>query len=177
VAVGGKAFGGTEVRQFPNSRTIEQPNALSEAVLYFAYGSNMHPGQMRLRCPGCTFVAAARLLDHRLVFTRPWAAWDGGVADLQPSPGGMIEGVLWEITEAHRDALDEYEEYPAAYTRKDVVVETFAGKALTALAYFARPMGTYRPGRRYLQSLVDGARAHGLSAGYVASLAAIPTED
>ena len=147
-------------------------------MLYFAYGSNMHPGQMRTRCPGCVFVAAARLRDHCLAFTRPWAAWDGGgVADLQPSQGGMVEGVLWEITEAHRNALDEYEEYPAAYTRKDVVVETFAGKALTAFAYFARPMGTYRPGRRYLQSLVDGARAHGLSPGYVASLSAIPTEE
>jgi gamma-glutamylcyclotransferase (GGCT)/AIG2-like uncharacterized protein YtfP len=138
----------------------------------------MHPGQMRTRCPGCTFVAAARLQGHRLAFTRPWAARDGGgVADIQPSPGSIVEGVVWEITEAHRDALDEYEEYPTAYTRKDVVVETFEGKTLTAFAYFASPMGTYRPGRRYLQSLVDGARAHGLTPGYVASLEAIPTEE
>jgi len=147
-------------------------------VFYFAYGSNMHPGQMRTRCPDCTFVATARLQGHRLAFTRPWAAWDGGgVADIQPSPGGVVEGVVWEITETHRNALDAYEEYPTAYMRKDVVVETFAGKALTAFAYLARPMGTYRPGRRYLQSLVDGARAHGLSPEYVASLSAIPTED
>ena len=146
-------------------------------MLYFAYGSNMHPGQMQRRCPGCSLVAAARLREYRLVFSRPFAAWDGaGVADIQPSPGSLVEGVVWEITAAHRDALDEYEEYPASYTRSDVAVETFEGKRLTAFAYVAKPMGTYRPGRRYMQSLVEGAKAHGLSPGYVACLEEIPTE-
>ena len=147
-------------------------------MLYFAYGSNMDPDQMRKRCPGCAFVAPARLPDHRLVFSRSWAAWGGaGVADIQASPGSVVEGVVWEISETHRDALDEYEEYPTAYTRKDVVVETFEGKTMTAFAYFAKPFGRYRPGRRYLQSLIEGARAHGLSPEYIAFLAAIPTED
>ena len=147
-------------------------------MLYFAYGSNMHPGQMQKRCPGCSLFATARLRDHRLVFSRPWAASDGGgVADIQPSPGSIVEGVVWEITEVHRDALDAYEEFPTAYTRRDVDVESFEGKTLAAFAYFAKPMGSYRPGRRYLQSLIDGARSHGLSPSYVGWLEAIPTEE
>ena len=147
-------------------------------MLYFAYGSNMHPGQMQKRCPGCTVVATARLRDHRLAFTRPWAPWGGGgVADIQPEAGSVVEGVVWEITEAHRDALDNYEEYPRAYTRKDVVVETFDGRTLTVFAYVARPAGTHRPRRRYLRQLIEGAREHGLTPGYVAFLEAFPTED
>ncbi|HEX9900881.1 MAG TPA: gamma-glutamylcyclotransferase family protein [Candidatus Methylomirabilis sp.] len=147
-------------------------------MLYFAYGSNMHPGQMQKRCPGCIFIAAARLRDHGVAFTRPWAAWgSGGVADIQPAPGSTVEGVVWDITAAHRNSLDEYEEYPNAYTRKDVVVETFDGRTLTAFAYVARPAGTHQPRRRYLRKLVEGARAHNLSPGYVAFLEAIPTED
>ena len=64
-------------------------------MFYFAYGSNMHPGQMRNRCPGCSFGAAARLRDYQLAFSRPWAAWGGGgVADIQPSPGSIVEGVV-----------------------------------------------------------------------------------
>lgn len=174
------AFGcsaGSAVRQFWSSRTVERSNSrtlLGCELLYFAYGSNMHPGQMQKRCPGCSFVAAARLRDHRLAFTRPWAGWDGGgVADIQPSPGGIVEGIVWEITEAHREALDEYEEYPTAYDRRDVVVETFDGRTLTAFAYFARPMGIYRPGRKYLQQLIDGARAHGLSPDYLRFLGSL----
>ncbi len=148
-------------------------------MLYFAYGSNMHPGQMRKRCQGCTFIAAARLQGHRLAFTRLWEAWGGGgVADIQAAPGSIVEGVVWEITGAHRDALDTYEEYPTAYTRKDVFVETFDGRTLTAFAYVARPTGSnHRPRSPYLRQLIDGARAHGLSPGYVAFLEAVPTED
>src|SRR5574341_1707116 len=132
-------------------------------MLYFAYGSNMHPGQMRKRCPGCAFVATGRLPDHRLAFSRLWAAWGGGgVADIQPAPGSVVEGVVWEITEAHRNTHDKYEEYPTAYTRKDVVVETFDGRTLTAFAYVARAGGAYRPSRRYLRQIVEGARSHGL---------------
>lgn len=146
-------------------------------MLYFAYGSNMHPRQMRKRCPGCTFVAAARLREYRLAFTRPWAPWGGGgVADIQSASGTIVEGVVWEITGAHRDALDEYEEYPRAYTRKDVVVETFDGRTVTAFAYVARPAGTHRPSRRYLWQLIEGAKANGLSPEYIAFLEAIPTD-
>jgi hypothetical protein len=61
----------------------------------------------------------------------------GEVADVQLSPGSIVEGVVWEINEVQRDALDKYEEYPTAYTGKDVVVETFEGKLLTAFAYFS----------------------------------------
>ena len=140
-------------------------------MLYFAYGSNMHPGQMQKRCPGCTVVAPARLKDHRLVFSRVWAPWGGGgVADIQPAVGGVVEGVVWEITEAHREALDTYEEYPTAYIRKDVVVETFDERTLAAFAYFARPVGSYQPSRRYLRQIIEGARAHGLSPEYVTFL-------
>jgi gamma-glutamylcyclotransferase (GGCT)/AIG2-like uncharacterized protein YtfP len=140
-------------------------------MFYFAYGSNMHPGQMAKRCPGCAFVATARLKDHRLTFSRFWSAWGGGgVADIQPAPGSVVEGVVWEITEAHRQTLDEYEDYPTSYTRKDVVVEIAEGGTLTAFAYLAKPTGAYRPSRRYLDEIIEGAKVQKLSPEYVAFL-------
>jgi gamma-glutamylcyclotransferase (GGCT)/AIG2-like uncharacterized protein YtfP len=99
------------------------------------------------------------------------------VADIQPAVNSVVEGVVWEITETHRDALDKYEEFPTAYARKDVVLEAFDGRTLTAFAYFARPAGTHQPRRRYLRQIIEGAREHGLSPGYVAFLEAVPTED
>lgn len=86
-------------------------------------------------------------------------------------------GFNWEITPAHCEALDRFEEYPAFYTRRNVRVETADGRMLAAFAYAARPEGDYRPARAYLGRIIDGAREQGLSLGYLAFLEAIPTED
>jgi gamma-glutamylcyclotransferase (GGCT)/AIG2-like uncharacterized protein YtfP len=88
-----------------------------------------------------------------------------------------VEGVVWDITDAHRNSLDAYEEYPNAYTRKDVVVETFDGRTLTAFAYVAHPSGPVRPNRRYLQQIIEGARAHGLTPSYIAFLESFGEKD
>lgn len=145
---------------------------------YFAYGFNMQSSHMQECCPGCRLVARALLRDHRLVFSRWWAAWGGGgVGDIQPAAGQVVEGVVWEITPAHCEALDRFEEYPASYTRRDVRVETADGWTLAAFAYAACPEGDYRPARAYLGRIIEGAREQGLSPGYLAFLEAIPTED
>ncbi|HSB77642.1 MAG TPA: gamma-glutamylcyclotransferase, partial [Candidatus Methylomirabilis sp.] len=63
------------------------------------------------------------------------------------------------------------------YWRKAVPVETPDGRMLTAFAYVARPTGVYRPAQRYLVAILEGARVHKLSQGYIALLEAISTED
>jgi cation transport regulator ChaC len=147
-------------------------------MLYFAYGSNMDAGQMGRLCPGARFVAAGRLAEHRLSFPRRWDGWGGGgVASLAPEAGGLVEGVLWELTEADRERLDAFELVPTAYIRQVVCVETADGRRLSAFAYVAHPTGSYRPTRAYMAQLIAGGAAHGLRPQYLAALAAIPTED
>jgi gamma-glutamylcyclotransferase (GGCT)/AIG2-like uncharacterized protein YtfP len=146
-------------------------------MLYFAYGFNMQTEHMRAHCPGCALVTRAVLRDHRLTFSRWWDAWGGGgVADIQPAAGEAVEGVVWEISPAHREALDRFEEYPTSYMRKDVTVETPDGQALRAFAYAAHPEGSYRPARNYLRQIVEGATEQGLSPAYLMFLNGIPTE-
>jgi gamma-glutamylcyclotransferase len=131
---------------------------------------------MKRRCRLAKFVAAARLRDHELNFTGTSTMWGGGVADLNPVKGGVVEGVLWEISEADLKALDEYEGYPKVYVRRMVEVETGDGRKLEALAYFMARPGMYKaPSRRYMQLLVSGAEEHGLSEAYIMRLEAIRT--
>ena len=147
------------------------------AMLYFAYGSNMLAEQMARLCPGSKPVNPARLHDHRLVFNRLWDGWGGSaVASVEPCTGAVVEGVLWEISEADRAALDRFEDFPASYLRQDVMVETFEGRSLPAYTYVARPQGNFRPRREYLEQVITGGRQHGLSPEYLASLEAIATE-
>jgi len=61
-------------------------------TLYFAYGSNLHVGQFKRRCPGAVVVGRARLPDHQLAFTRYSRNERGGVADIVPQSGASVWG-------------------------------------------------------------------------------------
>lgn len=145
-------------------------------MLYFAYGSNMDPRQMRERCTGARPVGAARLAGHRLVFTRDAPGWGGGVASIEPAPGDEVWGVLWEITPADEEALDEYEGVAVGAYRKARVAVERGTDAREALVYVANPRAGKPPSRRYLAALVRGAASHGLPAPYVARLRGLSPE-
>jgi gamma-glutamylcyclotransferase (GGCT)/AIG2-like uncharacterized protein YtfP len=145
-------------------------------MLYFAYGSNMERVQMKRLCPGGRFVSTAKLKDYELAFTKMSTSWGGGVADLRPAKGKVVEGVLWEITDNDLKALDDYEGYPSAYIRRSVAVEKPSGEKVTAIAYFvAKPVREYVPSKRYMSALIQGAEEHDLSPEYIAFLEGVRT--
>src|SRR3972149_3417519 len=88
-------------------------------MFYFAYGSNMERHHMKRRCRSAKFVAAVTLRDYELNFTGTSSMWGGGVADLSPAKGKVVEGVLWDISEADLKELDEYEGYHKVYVRRN----------------------------------------------------------
>ncbi|NIP74067.1 MAG: gamma-glutamylcyclotransferase, partial [Gammaproteobacteria bacterium] len=67
---------------------------MTDTILYFAYGSNLHPPQMHERCPTCTVLQPATLADYRLVFCGHSEHWGGGVASVVTAPGARVEGLL-----------------------------------------------------------------------------------
>jgi hypothetical protein len=139
-------------------------------VLYFAYGSNMDPVQMRERAPGARALGPARLPGWRLTFTRDSPGWGGGVGHIEPSGGDEVWGVLWDATEDDLAALDDYEGVAAgAYTRDRVRVLD-GDREVEALVYLAVPRGDKPPSGRYVAALVRGAEAHGLPQAYVEML-------
>lgn len=91
--------------------------------LHFAYGSNLAQSQMLKRCPGASILGVAELAGHRLDFTRYSSGWGGGVADVIPDEAKSVWGLVYTLTNANLDALDEYEGYPRAYDRFQANVE------------------------------------------------------
>lgn len=145
-------------------------------MLYFAYGCNMERFWFKKRCPGAKFVSAAKLRDYDITFVQRSMMWGGGTADLKPTPGGVVEGVLWEVGEHDMKALDQYEGVPKDYIRKMVTAETKDGKTVQAHAYFMVQSEGYRPpSKRYMRLLIQGAEEHGLSDEYVMRLESIRT--
>lgn len=158
-------------------------------MLYFAYGSNLDPEQMSARCPGHRTIGLARLPDHRLTFPLYSETWQGGVAGLSLAHGETVWGVLYELTDEDLAALDRYEGWRAAgdrhnlYDRDKLTVELVRAddgsepRRVRALAYLARPVHPAAPSRRYMDTLLRGARHHRLPPEYVERLEAVATAD
>jgi gamma-glutamylcyclotransferase (GGCT)/AIG2-like uncharacterized protein YtfP len=143
---------------------------------YFAYGSNLNPRQMAERCPGHRVVARAMLLDHELRFRGYGRDWAGAVATVEPAQGRVVHGVLFELTPAHYEALDEYEGYdgPSAATNlyervvRSVVLED--GSERRAFTYAMVPSEEGLPSRRYRDAILSGMEHHGLAKESIDSL-------
>lgn len=121
-------------------------------MLYFSYGSNLNRSAMARRCPGVKPAGAARLEGFRLQFCK--------YANITPASGHSVHGALYEITEAHARALDDYE--GDEYQRIDVNV-TVDGKACTAMAYTMRTAAAAAPPTMdYYREIATGYRDWGL---------------
>ena len=83
---------------------------MTDKNLYFAYGANMHPGQMAWRCPNALASKAFVLQDWELKFYSH--------ATIEHKPGATVAGVLWEITKDCESSLDMFEGYPNYYTKR-----------------------------------------------------------
>ena len=107
-----------------NSKHVSAARAFEEAergfamnpdtYLYFAYGSNMNPEQIRRRIPEARAVGRATLKGWRVV--------ERLYADIERSRGSRVEGVLYLVTKTELHRLDLYEGYPNVYNCFKVIV-------------------------------------------------------
>jgi hypothetical protein len=155
-------------------------------MLYFAFGSNLDPDQMRARCPAHKVVGMAVLHDHKLIFPIFSTLWGGGVASLQLSHGNDVWGMLYELNDDDLRVLDGHEGFRGPgdphnlYERGPVWVELkhpedgSVPRRVKAAAYLAHTANPSPPSRRYLDAVLKGARAHKLPDDYVATLMRLP---
>lgn len=137
---------------------------------YFAYGSNMSQKQMEERCGEGSFKALGRafLKGYRLVFDGFSERWGGAVANVVPSEGGVVWGVLYDVSEKCIKTLDEREGVSSGtYGRVLVEVCSEEGKSFTAYTYLREPLEEGKPSERYIERLLEGAEAVGLPEDYV----------
>ena len=153
-------------------------------MLYFAYGSNMDPVQMRQRCPDSTVLSAAVLKGHVLCFPRLSDARQCGVASYEQHPAYDLWGVVYRLSLNDFVRLDANEGYHAgrradlnAYNRITITVQ-IDNTPTGAETYLAnRQHGLHLPSTAYLKHLCDGARYHGLPAAYQSMLTSLPCRD
>lgn len=129
-------------------------------MLYAAYGSNMHLGQMAYRCPDSRVVGKGMIKDYKLKFSYH--------ADIVPSKGDFVPVVLWEVPEFDFLSLDRYEGVRGGYyERVNLPVETSKGKK-NAIVYVMCGQHDYQmPSESYYQTIKTGYEDNKISRRYL----------
>lgn len=144
-------------------------------ALYFAYGSNMSGKQMAGRCASARFVGVGVLPEHELGFPRRSRRLGGGAAGIKPSVGKQVEGVVWDMTDADLVTMDGFEGVALnCYWRERVEVVVNGQKIEVAVYYAVAQTGEpFAPHPDYLNTMIVGAKEHGLSQAYIGWLEGI----
>jgi gamma-glutamylcyclotransferase len=132
-------------------------------VRVFAYGSNLHPGQMLERCPSARALFRACLPQHGLVFVGFSVTWQGPVANVMRHATRGVPGVVYEIRRRDLRALDRFEGVPFAYERTLRRVLDESDDAHVVHVYMQR--GADRaaaPSEAYLRQIMRGYLHHGI---------------
>lgn len=111
--------------------------ASPEPSLYFGYGSNLWLSQMAKRCPTSIYMGLAILRDWR------WIINARGYANVVPSPGDCVYGLVYELSGEDEEMLDVNEGVPYAYVKRSMNVEFWGdrqtlggrGKVVKGLMY------------------------------------------
>jgi len=102
----------------------------------------------------------------------------GGYANIVPSKGDVVWGVLYEVTDKAIEKLDRREGYPEHYGRKELSVELDDGNMVKALVYIAKPKYVrdgLKPTKKYLEHLLSARDL--LPEDYVKMLEGVETLD
>jgi hypothetical protein len=160
---------------------------------YFAYGSNLNIRAVSEWCrhythrvPAMKNGRAGILNNYRLCFPVFSEYWGGGIADIVYDPGKYVAGALFDLTEtdlAILDAkvirkLDPTGKEVGIYKRIDVSVNPMGGTELVnAVTYQGVSVDRFSipPSQHYMDLVIQGAYAFGLSMMWIAYLKSFST--
>lgn len=141
-------------------------------MLYAAYGSNLDPAQMTLRCPHSPLRGTGWLIGWRLTFGGD--GWDGPLPTLVEDPDAQVYVALYDVTESDEAMLDGWESADTGLYRKVRVRAVTLEGEVTAWVYVLNDFEGGLPSARTIGIMADAAEAAGAPADYLAALRTRP---
>ena len=149
------------------------------STLIFAYGSNMCLGRLnKYNVNPQDLGRPALLREYCLKFNKRSAKDCSGKANIEPSIGSRVWGVLYRISDDELNNLIKGE--GPGYALKTIPVELGDRSIVDAQTFEAKtpyPYPLFPYISWYKRFLVLGAREHGLPAEYISDLEAIKATD
>lgn len=150
---------------------------IAGTFLYFAYGSNMLGARLKApkRCPSACPRGVAELGGYEIHWHKK--STDGSAkCDIMPigQPGTSVFGVLYEVANSEKPALDRAEGLGRGYDEAKIAVH-HGGERLAARVYVATDTdSTLSPYTWYRALVVAGGKENGLPANYIQHLESVP---
>lgn len=105
---------------------------------YFAYGSNMSEQRMLDRGLTSKNKQMAFLDDYKFIINkRSYKNPNIGYANVKPSEGSVVEGVLYEVKDNELILLDKFEGAPKHYSRQKLNLRLQDGTLVEGVVYIA----------------------------------------
>ncbi len=142
--------------------------------LYAAYGSNLDPDRMRFYCPHSPCRGPGWLEGWRITFGGEDLGWEGALPTVVEHADSRVFVMLYDVSEADEDRLDEWEGVDLGLYRKlRVRVATLDGDVV-AWVYVLDAYEGGLPSARYVGLLADAAERAGAPTDYVTDLRSRP---
>lgn|SRR3989442_10379781 len=154
---------------------------------YFAYGSNLNQDDLdgwcaEKRLPLLNLSAKpwkrATLTDHMLVFDCFSKRRNSVAANIRSSPGEIVRGVAFELSDEEFRIIARKEGAPRTYTEVDVELAVEDGSPLQAKTFYCRPgteQANQNPCGAYVNLIIEGAVAYSLDDTWLEKLRRTPT--
>ncbi len=142
---------------------------------YFGYGSNINLNSLKAKGVEPLSSKIAILRGWQLRFNvQHWFKHEGGMGNIEytANVNDFVEGVVHECKDEELNSLDKLEAYGIGYDRIEVDLETSNG-LVKAFTYVGLPEfvdNSCLPTKRYLNLIINGANATGLSPSYISHL-------
>lgn len=158
-----------------------QQNPPKKNWLFFAYGANMNPEQMRKRCHNPEVIGIAKLDQHKLGFYGHSKVWDGGQTTVVPCPGQCVWGVVYNISKGDWDRLDSWQDVrldgTGAYFHYPETVYGPHNEAYSVILYKKSCLGEETsPSEEFRSFIAMGAAFHHIPASALAQLQNVPVK-
>lgn len=91
---------------------------------YIAYGSNLNLEHMSRCCPNAKILGSSILYDYALLF-RARNTNENSYLTIEPCLGATVPVAIWQVDELDELALDDYEDYPELYYKKNIKLDVY----------------------------------------------------
>jgi len=140
------------------------------SILYFTYGSNIHPVRLIRRISSIKLISIYILNNYRLFFNKK--STDGSSKcniEFTIDPHGFVIGILYEISNDDLEELDNYEGLNKGYVHKNLEVN-IKGERQNAITYIATQeyiVNNLRPYTWYKEIVISGMEYYNFDPNYI----------